>query len=407
MNIQAKKKNLQKPNTSEIFELKDALAYANGIINTIREPLVVLYPELIIKSVNKAFYTTFKTDPKETVGKRIFNLGNGQWDIPLLKKLLEDTLAKKKSFHDFEVEHDFETIGKKIMLLNAHKLPIKSNGDEMTLLAIEDITEKRILEKKVGEEKHAHEEIERLKEISRQKDDFITMASHELKTPVTSIRAFAQLLQEDYALAGNVEAAEMLSRMNTQVIKLTSLIEDLLDLGRMEGGKLQYRMDYFDFNNMINEVVAEMQLTTHAHPIRVKLVKTFNIYGDRNRIAQVLTNLLSNAIKYSVKTHIIKVSSTTDKQFVKVHVKDFGIGVSKEKQDKIFKRFFRVSGVKENTYPGLGLGLYISSAIVKRHKGIISVKSVKGKGATFSIKLPIKNNKPIQKTISKAKRLKA
>lgn len=120
MNTQAKRENLQKPKTSEIYELKDALVYANGIINTLREPLVVLYPELIIKSVNKAFYTTFKTDPKETVGKRIFNLGNGQWDIPLLKKLLEDTLAKKKSFHDFEVEHDFETIGKKIMLLNAH-----------------------------------------------------------------------------------------------------------------------------------------------------------------------------------------------------------------------------------------------------------------------------------------------
>lgn len=372
------------------MKLKDALAYANGIINTIREPLVVLYPELIIKSVNKAFYTTFKTDPNETVGKRIFNLGNGQWDIPTLKKLLEDTLAKKTSFHDFEVEHDFETIGKKIMLLNAHKLPIKSNGDEMTLLAIEDITEKRRLEKKVEEKKHTRAEIEHLKEISRQKDDFITMASHELKTPVTSIRAFAQLLQEDYALAGNAEAAEMLSRMNTQVIKLTSLIEDLLDAARMDGGKLQYHLDYFDFNKMITDVVAEMQLTTHAHTISVKSVKTFSMYGDRNRIGQVLTNLLANAIKYSGHAHDIKIASKKDEQFVTITVKDFGIGISKEKQDKIFKRFFRVSGLKEDTYPGLGLGLYISAEIVKHHDGIISVKSVKGKGATFSIKLPIK-----------------
>ncbi len=396
MHAQAKKRNLSKPNDPEIFELKDALAYANGIINTIREPLVVLYPKLIIRSVNKAFYRTFKTDPNETVGKLIYEVGNGQWDIPKLKKLLEGTLAKRKSFHDFEVEHDFETIGKKIMLLNAHKLPIKSNGDEMTLLAIGDITEKRRLEKKVENENHAHAEIEHLKEVSRQKNDFISMASHELKTPVTSIRAFAQLLQEDYALSGNAEAAEMLSRMNSQVIKLTSLIEDLLDLSKMEGGKLQYHLDYFDFNKMINDVVEEMQLTTRAHIISLTLGKTFSMYGDRNRLGQVLTNLLANAIKYSDHAHNIKVSSTRDKQFVSVTVKDFGIGVSKEKQDKIFKRFFRVSGVKEDTYPGLGLGLYISSEIVKHHKGTISVKSVKGKGATFSFKLPLKK-RPIKK----------
>ncbi len=256
------------------------------------------------------------------------------------------------------------------MLLNAHRLPIRSDGDEMTLLAIEDITEKRILEKKVEEEKHTLAEIERLKEISRQKDHFITMASHELKTPVTSIRTFAQLLHQDYALAGNAEAAEMLSRMNTQVIKLTGLIEDLLDVARMEGGKLQYHMDYFGFNKMINDVVAEMQLTTRAHTISVKLVKTFSMYGDRNRLGQVLTNLLANAIKYSDHAHNIKVASKKDEQFVSITVKDFGIGVSKEKQDKIFKRFFRVSGIKDDTYPGLGLGLYISSEIVKHHKGI-------------------------------------
>ncbi|MEO6288859.1 MAG: HAMP domain-containing sensor histidine kinase [Ginsengibacter sp.] len=150
-----------------------------------------------------------------------------------------------------------------------------------------------------------------------------------------------------------------------------------------------------------HDVVAEMQLTTRAHTISVKLVKTVSMYGERNRLGQVLTNLLANAIKYSNHTHNTKVASKKDEQFVSITVKDFGIGVSKEKQDKIFKRFFRVSGIKDDTYPGLGLGLYISSEIVKHHKGIILVKSIEGKGATFSINLPLKKQANSKKQLAK------
>ncbi|MEP6595639.1 MAG: ATP-binding protein [Ginsengibacter sp.] len=383
---------LIKPLTIEIEKLKNALAYTEAIIDAIHEPLVVLHPDLRIRTANHAFYKTFQVTPGESEEQLIYHLGNGQWDIPQLKILLEKILVTKTSFNDFEVKHNFQHIGQKIMMLNARKLTMEDEKEPMILLVIEDVTAKKNYEKQAEKEKNILAENKRLQELFRQKDDFISMASHELKTPVTSIKAFAQLLEEDYAQAGNAEAAQMLSRMNDQVIKLTSLIEDLLDVTKMEGGKLQYHLDYFDFNELISDVVREMQLTTHAHTINVKFTKALTLYGDKSRIGQVLTNLLSNAIKYSPFTNNIEVTCTKYKQLVSVCVKDFGIGISKEKQAKVFGRFFRVSGVQEDTYPGLGLGLYISSEIIKRHNGFISVTSRKGKGTTFCFKLPIKNS---------------
>lgn len=374
----------------EIEKLKDALAYAEAIIDTIHEPLVVLHSDLRVRTANRAFYKTFKLIPGETEGKLIYQLDNGQWNIPQLKKNLERILVSKTNVRDFELKHYFKKTGEKIMCFNGRKLILEGEKEPMVLLIIEDVTARKKYEKQVEKEKNILTENYRLQNISRQKDDFIGMASHELKTPVTSIKAFAQLLERDFVEVGNAEAAKMLSRMNIQIVKLTNLIGDLLDVTRMEGGKLQYHLSYFDFNEMICDIVREMQLTTKAHTISVNLVQVPPIYADKDRIGQVLTNLLSNAIKYSPHANNIEVTSTNDNQFVSVYVKDYGIGINKEKQVKVFQRFFRVNGLKDNTYPGLGLGLYISSEIIKRHCGTISIKSIIGKGAIFCFKIPSK-----------------
>ncbi len=377
---------------TEIEKLKYALAYAEAIIDAIHEPLVVLYPDLRIRNANHAFYKTFRITPENTEQKLIYELDDSQWNIPDLKLFLEKTLRTKSSYDDFEIKNQFKKIGKKIMLLNARKVIMEGEKKPMILMVIEDITDKKNYERQAEKEKNMIAENQRLQEISRQKDDFISMASHELKTPVTSIKAFAQLLEQDFADMGNTQAAKMLSKMNLQIVKLTSLIGDLLDVTRMEGGKLQYHLDYFDFNEMICDVVREMQLTTRGHIIKVDLVKAPPVFGDKDRIGQVLTNLLSNAIKYSPRSKNIDVISAKDEKSISVCVKDYGIGIRKEKQEKIFHRFFRVNGAKEDTYPGLGLGLYISSEIIKRHNGIISIKSIKGRGATFCFKLPLMNS---------------
>ncbi|MEP7253843.1 MAG: ATP-binding protein [Ginsengibacter sp.] len=379
----------QKRTNIEIVKLKNALAYAEAIIEAIHEPLLVLHPDLRVRSANKAFYINFHLSSEQVENREIYQVNNGEWDIPELKFFFKQILASNKSIKDFELKQKFKKIGSRALLLNGQKLLMEGEVEPMILLVIEDITVRKKYEAQIKKDKDIVEENLRLQEISRQKDDFISMASHELKTPVTSIKAFAQLLQNDFTAVGDVQAATMLSKMNFQIVKLTSLIGDLLDVSRMEGGKLQYHLDYFCFNEMIVETVREVQLTSKSHKITVDLVKVPRVYGDEDRLSQVLTNLLSNAIKYSPRSRNIELFSSLENGLIAVMVRDHGIGIRKEKQAKLFQRFFRVNGAKEDTYPGLGLGLYISSEIIKRHNGIIGLKSIKGKGSTFYFKIPV------------------
>ncbi len=235
-----------------------------------------------------------------------------------------------------------------------------------------------------------YRDVNKKRELEIQKDEFIGIASHELKTPVTSIKGYTQVLQNRFGKDGNIKAVELLSRMDGQINKLSSLIADLLDSTKIEGGKLQFHEGYFDFNKLTTEIVEEMQLTSTKHTIIKKLATTKTIYGDRDRIGQVIINLLANAIKYSPHSNKIIVTTSEDKENITLCVQDFGVGVPKEKQDKVFDRFFRVSGKKRDTFAGLGLGLYIAAEIIKRHSGRIWVESGRKKGSTFCFSLPIK-----------------
>src|SRR4030042_6088859 len=133
-------------NKMKELEIQDALEYANGIINTVREPLIILYGDLSVALANRSFYQVFKVKPEETEKQHIYDLGNGQWDIPKLRELLEDILPKTSSFNDFEVEHDFPDIGKPIMLVNACRIYLDSNRTKLIILTIEDITESKKIE---------------------------------------------------------------------------------------------------------------------------------------------------------------------------------------------------------------------------------------------------------------------
>jgi PAS domain S-box-containing protein len=247
-------------------------------------------------------------------------------------------------------------------------VPIKNDKDDVELWigTATDIHDKKIAE--------------------QQKDEFISIASHELKTPVTSIKGFTQILFEK---EGNNEAADLLSRMDNQVNKLTKLIIDLLDATKIENGQLKFAKENFDFNELVMEVSEEMQRTTESHEIKANLTDTKMVSGDRNRIGQVIINLVSNAIKYSPNAKEVIITSTVEKNNIKLCVKDFGIGIPEEKIANVFDRFFRVGGDKQYTFPGLGLGLFISSEIIKRHNGKITVQSTLKKGSTFCFTLPL------------------
>ncbi|MEO7960088.1 MAG: PAS domain-containing sensor histidine kinase [Ginsengibacter sp.] len=380
---------------ADIQKLKDALTYAEAIINAIHEPLVVLHNDLTIRNANRAFYKTFRLTPSRTVGKSIYKLSKNSWDFPEFRHFIEDILVSRASYDDFEIIHNFSNTGIKRLLLNGRRIALHRKTSSVLLLVIQDITEKKKNEEQVQKQKNILAENHRLQDISRQKDDFMSMASHELKTPVTSIKLFAQLLEKDFTELGNADAASMLSRMNVQITKLTGLIGDLLDVSRMEAGKLQYHFDYFNLMEEVADNVKEIQLTTKTHKIKLHPQTIPPIYGDKDRIGQVLTNFLTNAIKYSPGTHTIEVGCRLEKKYATIYVKDFGMGISKDKRPKVFERFFRVGEFQDNKTPGIGLGLYISSEIIKRHGGIISVKSIMGKGSEFFFKLPLKAQKDL------------
>ncbi len=225
-------------------------------------------------------------------------------------------------------------------------------------------------------------------DLSRQKDDFIEVASHELKTPVTSLKGFAQLLERRFRRDGDARSADLLHKMDAQLTKLTSLIEDLLDVTKIENGQLQLRCSLFDYNTLITEVVEEIQHAAPRHRIVPELRASVTLFADRDRIGQILTNLLTNAIKYSPQADTVLVKTRCTEETVVTSVQDFGIGIATEKQPYLFERFYRVEGDSQANYPGLGLGLYIAAAFITRHHGEIWVQSTEGEGTTFSFSLP-------------------
>ncbi|RYY36020.1 MAG: PAS domain S-box protein [Sphingobacteriaceae bacterium] len=234
------------------------------------------------------------------------------------------------------------------------------------------------------------------KNLQQQKDDFISIASHELKTPVTSIKAYTQVLERMLKQKGDDREAGMIAKMDAQVNRLTSLIADLLDVTKINSGKLQFNDREFQFDELVAEVVEDLQRTTEKHVLINQVNYTGLVHADRDRIAQVITNLISNAIKYSPQPGNIIVSSNIENAEVHLCVQDFGVGIPSDKQEMVFEQFYRVSGNKQHTFPGLGLGLYISSEIIKRENGRIWVNSLEGTGSTFCFALPLLSSKTDQ-----------
>ena len=176
--------------------------------------------------------------------------------------------------------------------------------------------------------------------------------------------------------------------MSSQVNKLTNLIDELLDVTKLQKGKLEYNESFLDFNDFVNEVINDMQRTTTTHTLNKNLGGDAKVYCDKNKMSQVLTNLISNAIKYSPNANSIQISTAVLNEGVQLSVKDHGIGIPIQEKQKVFEQFYRVDGGSQSTFPGMGIGLYICAEIIKRQHGKIWVDSEIGKGSTFHIWLP-------------------
>ena len=224
------------------------------------------------------------------------------------------------------------------------------------------------------------------KRADEQKDEFIGIASHELRTPVTSIKAYTEILQEIFEENGDVQHASLMEKLDGQVDRLTTLIYALLDTTRISEGKLQLQKKNFEIDELIADSIETMQRIAGTQVIVRELNANRTVYADYERMRQVLINIIGNAIKYGSGNDRIIVNSTSENGHVQICIKDFGIGIDEIAQRQVFDRFFR-SG-EANTFAGLGLGLYISATIVREHGGTISVQSNKGAGSTFCFTIP-------------------
>jgi len=235
----------------------------------------------------------------------------------------------------------------------------------------------------------ASTDIQEIKEVEEQKDFFIGMASHELKTPITSIKGYVQILQSMYAGNEDEFLNSSLKIIDNQINTLTALITDLLDLSKIKTGSLVLNKTTFSLNEFIKEYILEIQQINPDCRIIFKECADKDIFADRERLAQVLINFLTNAVKYSSGTGDIFVTHKYENGNVIVGVKDSGIGIDQKDQERIFERFYRVEGKNEKTYPGFGIGLNIAAEIIDRHNGTVSVESELGKGSLFSFSIPI------------------
>ncbi|GHO55811.1 CheR family methyltransferase [Ktedonobacter robiniae] len=351
-------------------QLRVAQDYAESIVETVREPLVVLNAEMQVQSANTAFYAFFHVVPPQIAQQTLWELGNGQWDRPQVRALLQQVRDTHHSFQDIEVEHDFPTIGRKIMLLSGRAIVSERKGarDHLILLAMEDVTAR--------------------KELERQKETFLGMVSHELKTPLTSAKGFVQLLQRRLSNAGDEHMAPELEQVDRSLEKLSRLISSLLDASALETGMLSIHASVFAVDDLVREMVKEQK---QLWPHRLFLESTIQIraYADRERSGQVLQNLLSNALKYSPVNDPVWVSVSVDDDMIRLSVQNRGKGIPQDQHARIFERFVRGAQPEQNTVKGMGLGLYIAAQIVTQQGGRIWVESTLNEGATFFFTLPL------------------
>ena len=228
---------------------------------------------------------------------------------------------------------------------------------------------------------------QQLKQFLQIRDSFIGIAGQELKTPVNTMKVFAEVAQERLEEHGRQEEGEILRRLNKQIDQLTRLINDLLDAANIFEGKLKIYLEPTDINEVIQEQVEELRRSATQEFV-LQLNELPMIDADKERIGQVINNLLTNAIKYSPDHSTVTITSEPVRDGIQVTIRDEGIGISPEEQTKIFDRFYRVTDDKNNA-PGMGLGLYISSQIVQQHGGTLTVESEVGKGSVFVMWLPV------------------
>ncbi|CAM3950149.1 PAS domain S-box-containing protein [Pedobacter westerhofensis] len=327
-------------------------------------------PGLIIESVNDMMLSILG-NPADIVGKRyeeVIPYPEAEYYL----KLLKEVMLTGKPHSGNEAQGIIETEGEShTAYFNYIFQPIHNEkGETNTIMIVAaDVTEQ--------------------KEDELRKNDFIGMVSHELKTPLTSLNGYTQILQQKAVKTGDRFTISALDKVSAQIKKMTSLINGFLNISRLESGKIHLQKEHFYMDELITELVEESRLTSATHEISIPVSEHIMVYADRDKIGSVISNLLSNAVKYSPMAKDIEIYSELKNDQVHFRIIDQGMGIKAQDLEKLFDRFYRVEGSQNQHISGFGIGLYLSAEIMERHEGSISATSVIGKGSTFYFSLPL------------------
>ena len=361
--------------------VRDLLDYADGIVDTVRTPLLVLDGECRVKRGNKAFYDLFHADVDTTVGRSLYELGNGQWNIPRLRHLLDELLPGSKSFDGFEVEHDFPGIGLKTVLVNARQLPPNGRRN-LILLSFEDVTERRRVET----------------ELVNRANTFVAMLAHELRNPLAPILTAVRVMEMVEPNSPGWHQAKV--TVARQVDQVTRLIDDLLDVSRVTRGKIKLRSELVELHDLVGRAVESVQpvMDAKGHEFNVSLpYKKVWLQGDPTRIQQVFANLLNNAAKYTDAGGNIRleVEASPRTRTLKIVVRDDGVGIDPAILPTVFDLFVQEDRSLNRAAGGLGLGLALVKSLVEIHGGTVAATSDgRNQGSTFTVTLPFEPADP-------------
>ena len=381
--------------------------FAENIIDTVHEPLIVLDKNLKVIKVSRSYYDFFKVTSEETIGQHICNLGNHQWDLPKLRELLEQILINKTSFENFEVDHYFPTIGNRIMLLNARQLINSPGKEKIILLEIEDITdlkktESELIDAKIKAERaktiaeEAQTKAETATHIAEEavksKQQFLSNMSHEIRTPMNAVIGFTNVLLKTEL---NETQHQYLNAIKVSGESLIVLINDILDIAKVDAGKMTFEKIPFNLYDSISLINQLFELK-----IREKNLDLFDdfdnsipqiLVGDPMRLRQIVLNLMSNAIKFTERGRIVlqirNLNEDAGKVTIEFTLTDTGIGIREDRLAHIFDKFEQADKKISSSYGGTGLGLAIVKQLVELQGGSVFVTSELGIGSTFGFRL--------------------
>lgn len=353
-----------------------------SVVDTVREPLLVLDAGFHVVHTNRAFFRTFGVTPADTIGQSLFTLGEGQWDVPELRALLRDQLSEADELFDVDVDHVFPRIGRRVMLLNARRIVQHGDAPRLTLLAIEDVTEQRRSARRLRAQQRE------LRRSNAALEEFASVAAHDLQEPLRKILSFGERLDTTAAPPLTGDARQYLDRMLAAAARMRTLIGDLLAYSQAAVAREPFART--DLDVVVHEVVADLEVaiadsggTVHVGPLPT-------IEADASQMRQLLQNLISNALKFRRRDAPLVVHVGTPAPAADpctITVSDNGVGVAPEYRERIFRVFERLHSRSE--FPGSGIGLAICRRIVERHGGTITVTDGTESGTAIRVVLPL------------------